>query len=89
MKTGLEIKDHQKTIRTSDVVVVHDSEKNINWFIIFEKTNGSFKRAAEMVNYDFFVSQGSEYMQRVYEFADNHIKSIEEKAKTISDNTAE
>lgn len=71
----MEIKDHVQTVRTTDVIHVYDAEKNINWFIAFEKINGAWDRnpAREMMNYEFFKKQGAEYMQKVYDAAYKHI----------------
>lgn len=65
----MEVKDYKQTVRTTDVVHIYDAKKDINWFIAFEKTNGVWKEAREMINYDFFKKQGPDYMQKVYDLA--------------------
>lgn len=76
----MEVKDYKQTIRTTDVVHIYDQEKDINWFIAFEKLNGVlYGNAREMINYDFFRKQGPDYMQQVYDLAYKHIENIENK----------
>ncbi len=67
----MEIKDYTKTVRTTEVVHIYDAEKDMNWFVCLEKTNGSFGNngAKEMMNYDIFKEQGADYMLKVYNLA--------------------
>lgn len=74
----MEIKAHAQTIRTTDVVHVYDGEKNLHWFISFERTNGKWDSncAREMMNYENFKAMGSDYMTKVYDLAYKHIENI-------------
>lgn len=65
----MQVKAHAHTIRTSDVVHIYDEEKNLNWFIVFEKTNGLITDTREAINEELFKWQGGEYMQEVYVLA--------------------
>lgn len=71
----MEVKDYKQTVRTTDVVHIYDKEKDINWFIAFEKTNGVWDNngAREMMNYDFFKKQGADYMKKVHDLAYKHV----------------
>jgi hypothetical protein len=66
----MKVIEYKQTIRTTDVVHIYDEEKNLNWFIAFEKMNGIWHEGSrEMMNYDFFKQQGGDYMQKVYDLA--------------------
>lgn len=66
--------DQGTTTRTSETFVIEDEELDVKWFICFEFLNGKFKKAREMMNYEYFQRQGGEYMQKVYELAAEQLK---------------
>lgn len=73
--------DYKQTIRTTDVVHIYDEDKNLNWFIAFEKTNGFWNESREMMNPDYFKQQGADYMQKVYDLAYKTVHKLKQKHK--------
>lgn len=67
----MEIVEKSQLVKTSDVVQIQDSEKDLKWFICIEKMNGKFKSIREMINPEFLIEQGTDYMQKVYDLAYN------------------
>lgn len=74
----MKVLEKAQTIRTTDVVVIHDEEKNIKWFLAMERTNGrvDYKNGCvfrEMMNPDYFNSMDAKYKQKIYDLSYNEI----------------
>lgn len=59
----------RQTVRTTDVVHIKDSEKDVQWFMAIEMQNGVFESIREMINPDHFKSYGFPYMYKIYDLA--------------------
>ena len=65
----MKVIEKSQSIKTNDIIVIEDESLKMKWFIDIEQTGGKITNIKESVNYQYFMMQGLEYINKVYALA--------------------